>query len=203
MIYLNYIVYKIYAWPPPDHVVPTQKDLFEIFLLPTFESQDYKHWIAQLDLKTCLICRMNHGQIYEILEIPDHEPPIHSHCRCVIENMRAAIAGTATQEGRQGADFIVKATGKLPSNYISKQEAIDLGWVSWQGNLNTVAPGKSIGGNVYKNRNGHLPKALGRVWYEADINYDSGFRNTHRLLFSNDGLMFVTYDHYTTFVQIQ
>ena len=41
-----------------------------------------------------------------------------------------------------------------------------------------------------------------RTWYEADINYIPGFRSTDRILFSNDGLIFVTYDHYETFFEI-
>ena len=55
---------------------------------------------------------------------------------------------------------------------------------------------------VYSNSNGHLPDALGRIWYEADINYYEGRRNKHRVLWSNDGLIFVTYDHYETFYEI-
>ena len=57
---------------------------------------------------------------------------------------------------------------------------------------------------VYHNRDGHLPSSAGRIWYEADINYDSkiGYRGTDRILFSNDGLIFVTYDHYHTFKEI-
>ena len=54
----------------------------------------------------------------------------------------------------------------------------------------------------FLNRNTHLPQKPGRVWYEADINYYSGRRNGHRLLWSNDGLLFVTYDHYETFLEI-
>ena len=49
---------------------------------------------------------------------------------------------------------------------------------------------------------GHLPEASGRIWYEADINYTAGFRTRHRILYSNDGLVFVTYDHYDTFYEI-
>ena len=60
-----------------------------------------------------------------------------------------------------------------------------------------------IGGDVYKNREGKLPHANGRIWYEADINYTSGHRGTERILYSNDGLVFVTYDHYRTFYEIQ
>ena len=54
----------------------------------------------------------------------------------------------------------------LPSNYITKKEAQDLGWDSSKGNLNKVAPGKSIGGDKFGNREGMLPKKDGRVYYE-------------------------------------
>ncbi len=49
---------------------------------------------------------------------------------------------------------------------------------------------------------GKLPSADGRIWYEADINYTGGMRNSSRVIYSNDGLVFVTYDHYFTFNQI-
>ena len=57
-------------------------------------------------------------------------------------------------------------------------------------------------GAVYKNKDGKLPQSPGRVWYEADINYTKGYRNQERILYSNDGLVFVTYDHYETFYEI-
>lgn len=58
-----------------------------------------------------------------------------------------------------------------------------------------------ISAGVYENQNGHLPDAPGRIWYEADINYYEGKRNGHRVLRSNDGLFFATYDHYLTFYE--
>lgn len=64
------------------------------------------------------------------------------------------------------------------------------------------APGKMFTKGVYDNSDKHLPDKPGRVWYEADINYTPGKRNKHRVLWSNDGLIFVTYDHYTTFYEI-
>ena len=57
-------------------------------------------------------------------------------------------------------------------------------------------------GGVYDNDNKHLPESPGRIWYEADVNYTSGKRNKQRIVFSNDGLIFVTYDHYHTFHEI-
>ena len=86
--------------------------------------------------------------------------------------------------------------------YISKVDAVNAGWVAWQGNLDEILPGKMIGGDVYQNREGKLPATNGRIWYEADINYVSGYRTKERILFSNDGLIFVTYDHYKTFYEI-
>ena len=59
-----------------------------------------------------------------------------------------------------------------------------------------------IGGDTYKNREGRLPDKAGRTWYEADINYTKGYRNQERILYSNDGLVFVTYDHYQTFFEV-
>ena len=70
------------------------------------------------------------------------------------------------------------------------------------GNLDEVLPDKMIGGDIYKNKDGKLPNASGRVWYEADINYTEGYRNRERILYSSDGLMFATYDHYQTFYEI-
>ena len=86
--------------------------------------------------------------------------------------------------------------------YVSKKEAKQFGWNGLKGNLSTIAPGKIIGGSVYQNRDQHLPGAPGRIWYEADIDYRGGFRGTDRILFSNDGLIFVTYDHYRSFIEI-
>jgi len=58
-------------------------------------------------------------------------------------------------------------------------------------------------GKVYVNSDKKLPYAPGRTWTEIDINYYEGVRNAHRILRSNDDLLFVTYDHYSTFYEIQ
>ncbi|KAA0840677.1 ribonuclease domain-containing protein [Bacillus paralicheniformis] len=100
------------------------------------------------------------------------------------------------------ANYIEK-NGKLPKNYITKAEAEKLGWVSKKGNLAEVAPGKSIGGDIFKNKGNPLPAAKNRVWREADINYSSGYRGNERILYSNDGLIYKTTDHYKTFKKIK
>ena len=128
--------------------------------------------------------------------------PLHLYCRCVIVPMQAVASGYATMEGTAGADYWLKNYGQLPSNYITKDEAKTYGWISQKGNLSTVAPGKAIGGDRYFNGDGHLPSAPGRIWYEADINFSSGFRTPERIVYSSDGLIFVTYDHYESFVEV-
>lgn len=92
--------------------------------------------------------------------------------------------------------------GHLPDNYLTKQEARDLGWESSKGNLHEVAPGMSIGGDSFGNREGLLPKANGRKYFECDVNYEGGHRNAERLVYSNDGLIFYTKDHYESFEQL-
>ncbi len=97
----------------------------------------------------------------------------------------------------------IKSHGKLPDNFITKSQARKLGWEASKGNLAEVAPGKSIGGDIFNNYEGKLPKKSGRVYYECDINYVSGFRGDDRIIFSNDGLIFKTEDHYQTFTEIK
>ena len=93
----------------------------------------------------------------------------------------------------------LKEHGELPDYYITKSEAKSLGWVPSKGNLCEVAPGKAIGGDIWTNRQKSLPTKYGRKYFEADLNYNCGNRNADRVVFSNDGLVFVTFDHYRSF----
>lgn len=89
--------------------------------------------------------------------------------------------------------------GELPPNYLTKNEARDLGWIAEDGNLWDVTDKMVIGGDRFGNREGLLPKAEGRQYYEADVNYYGGHRGSERLVYSNDGLIFYTDDHYDRF----
>ncbi len=93
----------------------------------------------------------------------------------------------------------LKEHGELPDYYITKSEAKSMGWVPSKGNLCEVAPGKAIGGDIWTNRQKSLPTKSGRRYFEADLNYNCGNRNADRVVFSNDGLVFVTFDHYRSF----
>ncbi|KAA8783602.1 guanyl-specific ribonuclease Sa [Paenibacillus sp. 4624] len=113
-------------------------------------------------------------------------------------------AGQPSKEmGFQEVADYIKEHHELPPNYITKKEARKLGWEPSEGNLDKVAPGKSIGGDVFRNREGLLPNKKGRIWYEADIHYTGGKRGSDRILYSSDGLIYQTTDHYKTFQQIK
>jgi hypothetical protein len=88
--------------------------------------------------------------------------------------------------------------GHLPPNFITKKEAQMAGWVG--GSLEQVLPGMCIGGDYFGNYEGQLPKAKGRKWTECDINtLGAKSRGAERIVFSNDGLIYYTSDHYESF----
>lgn len=89
--------------------------------------------------------------------------------------------------------------GELPDNYITKKEARKLGWVSEEGNLYKVAPGKSIGGDYFGNYEGILPEKEGREYHECDIDTDGHYRGAKRIVYSDDDLIYYTEDHYESF----
>ncbi|MBK0098266.1 hypothetical protein IBT49_19960 [Erwinia sp. S63] len=91
---------------------------------------------------------------------------------------------------------------KLPDLYLTKSEARRQGWNPSKGDLCNVLPGRAIGGDRFSNREHRLPMQQGRQWYEADVNYDCGHRDADRLLYSSDGLIFLTTDHYRSFKQV-
>ncbi len=178
-----------------------RKGLLDSFTPISQESTNYKQWKAIIDFKICESCYARHGKVYSMAETPDIEPPIHSNCRCHISPLSAIVAGNATNNGEDGADWHLKYFGSLPEYYITATELEALGWRSGK-NPSKYAPGKMFTAGVYFNDDGHLPQKIGRIWYEADINYTPGRRNRHRIVWSNDGLIFVTYDHYVTFYEV-
>lgn len=89
--------------------------------------------------------------------------------------------------------------GHLPKNYITKRQAEAEGWSSGDA-VSAFAPGKSIGGDRFGNYEGLLPKKKGRTYTECDIDaYGRKSRGSRRIVFSNDGLIYYTGDHYKSF----
>ncbi len=187
-----------YDYPESECIEKGKLDTFDPI---TADSVNFKHWVTHESINTCRACILQNGKIYRISETPLISPPLHPNCRCEIARMEAITAGGATKDGENGADFWLKYFGCLPNYYVTEQEAKNNGWRYGKSPLRYV-PGKMITRGEYKNDDGHLPSAPGKTWQEADINYYEGKRNRHRILWSNDGLIFVTYDHYRTFYEI-
>ena len=95
----------------------------------------------------------------------------------------------------------INAYGHLPSNFITKKEAGALGWEG--GSLEPYAPGKCIGGDYFGNYEGLLPEAAGREYHECDIDtLGKSKRGSKRIIYSNDGLIYYTEDHYASFTRL-
>ena len=88
--------------------------------------------------------------------------------------------------------------GHLPSNFVTKTEARAKGWEG--GSLEPYYPGCCIGGDKFGNHEGLLPKKNGRQYYECDIDtMGADARGAKRIVYSNDGLIYYTQDHYEHF----
>jgi hypothetical protein len=96
--------------------------------------------------------------------------------------------------------YYLHTYGHLPDNYMTKAEAEDAGWNSYEGNLWDVAYGSSIGGDRFYNSEGQLPK--GERYFEADVNYEGGYRGGERIVYTDDGDIWYTTDHYESFEKL-
>ncbi|WP_034914843.1 MULTISPECIES: ribonuclease domain-containing protein [Erwinia] len=108
---------------------------------------------------------------------------------------------TLTQQQRV-ADYL-RQHQRLPSYYLTKDEARRQGWQPASGNLCDILPGRAIGGDRFSNREGRLPQQQDRRWFEADVNYRCGRRGSDRLIWSSDGMIYLTRDHYRHFEQVK
>lgn len=93
----------------------------------------------------------------------------------------------------------VKSNNRLPDFYLTKSEAKKLGWIPSKGNLCEELPGKAIGGDHFSNREKQLP--ANKKYFEADVNYNCGNRNSDRIVYTTNGEVYLTTDHYKSFQQ--
>lgn len=87
------------------------------------ESRNYKIWLSVIDERRCGNCERKQGKLIPVNAADVELPPIHLHCRCRVRWAEAKFIGTATKNGRQGADWWLRTSKKLPPNYISEEEA--------------------------------------------------------------------------------
>ena len=124
----------------------------------------------------------------EIVEVTEEVVPEETAAEpLVIDDSKDAVAA------------YILAHGCLPDFYMTKAEARSI--YNWEGGaLDNLAPGCAIGGDEYHNYEGTLPEAKGRYYTECDIDtIGNGERGAKRIVFSNDGLIYYTEDHYETF----
>ncbi len=111
------------------------------------------------------------------------------------------IDRNGTYSSKEDVAAYIHQYGTLPKNFITKKEAKALGWDG--GSLKNYTPGKCIGGDYFGNYEKKLPKAKGRTYYECDIDtLGAKSRGAKRIIYSSDGLIYYTSDHYETFTQL-
>lgn len=114
------------------------------------------------------------------------------------EEETPAIEEDGTYTTKEDVARYIHTYGHLPDNFITKKQAQALGWEG--GSLEPYAPGKCIGGSRFGNYEGILPEKDGRTYTECDIDaLGAEKRGGKRIVFSNDGLIYYTEDHYETF----
>ena len=114
------------------------------------------------------------------------------------ESGEAALPEDGAYTTKEDVALYLHLYGHLPDNFITKKEAQKLGWPG--GSLEPYAPGKCIGGSRFGNYEGLLPEAEGRTYTECDIDtLGAEKRGAKRIVFSNDGLIYYTEDHYKSF----
>lgn len=110
----------------------------------------------------------------------------------------ASISEDGSYTSKDDVALYIHTYGHLPDNFITKKQAQALGWSG--GSLEPYAPGKCIGGSHFGNYEGILPEKDGRSYTECDIDtLGADKRGAKRIVFSNDGLIYYTEDHYETF----
>lgn len=113
----------------------------------------------------------------------------------------AAIDRDGYYYSKDDVALYIHTYGELPENFITKSEAEELGWEG--GSVERYLEGAAIGGDKFGNREGLLPKKSGRVYYECDIDTNGrSSRGAKRIVFSNDGLIYYTDDHYESFTML-
>ena len=114
------------------------------------------------------------------------------------EHLNAPIDREGSYTTMEDVALYIYTYDELPDNFITKKEARELGWEG--GSLEPYAPGMCIGGDYFGNYEGLLPEEKGRDYFECDIDtLGARSRGAKRIVYSDDGLIYYTDDHYESF----
>ena len=110
-----------------------------------------------------------------------------------------ALPENGTYTAKEDVALYIHTYGHLPDNFITKKEAQELGWTGGSVERYTGEE-TAIGGSRFGNYEGLLPEKEGRTYQECDIDtVGKSSRGAKRIVFSNDGLIYYTGDHYESF----
>lgn len=169
----------------PDNYVEPDEDSVSEIILPTVEPSK-TNAPAPSDVQPAEIQTPK----------PSEEQPLPSHENSTAEKK---LPEDGEYNSKDDVALYIHQYGKLPSNYITKREAQELGWEG--GSVENYAPKKSLGGSRFGNYEGLLPEKKGRLYTECDIDtIGKRSRGAKRIVFSNDGLIYYTDDHYESFI---
>lgn len=175
------LLVSLAACGPAQIAAPAQQPSQELTLLPPEEKQNTDLVLLPSDPAPPSEEQTPEGP-------PAEEPPAQE----------PAPDEDGSYTSKEDVALYIHLYGRLPDNFITKKEAEALGWSG--GSLEPYAPGKCIGGSYFGNYEGLLPKKKGRSYTECDIDtLGKKSRGSKRIVFSNDGLIYYTEDHYNTF----
>ncbi|MBO5823682.1 MAG: hypothetical protein J6Q93_01830 [Prevotella sp.] len=136
--------------------------------------------------------------VEEVANTEVSEPPLSPDTKAPEADNAPGIDENGVYTSAEDVALYIHTYGKLPNNFITKNKARDGGWPG--GSLEPYFPGMCIGGDRFGNKEGLLPDAKGRQWTECDIDtLGADSRGAKRIVFSNDGLIYYTDDHYESF----
>ena len=130
------------------------------------------------------------------LELAQPEPEVQPEPTPEPEPATPPIDENGTYTTKDDVALYIHTYGKLPQNFITKKAAKKLGWEG--GSLEDYAPGKCIGGDYFGNYEGLLPED--KEYHECDIDtLGKSKRGAKRIIYSDDGYIYYTGDHYESF----
>jgi len=116
-----------------------------------------------------------------------------------IAHIEPLLDEDGTYTSKVDVALYIHTYGKLPANFMTKKQAKKLGWSG--GSLEDYAPGMCIGGDYFGNYEGLLPE--GKEYHECDIDtLGKKSRGAKRIIYSDDGYIYYTEDHYESFEQL-
>lgn len=151
-------------------------------------------WVAALAAALCVGCGSAEDKNARMAGAPETGTAIQEK----FSPEDSVIAEDGSYSSKEDVALYLETYGRLPDNFITKKEAKALGWEG--GSLESYAPGKCIGGDKFGNYEGILPEEDGRTYRECDIDtLGKKSRGAKRIVYSDDGLIYYTEDHYETF----